>query len=104
MCCVWAMSRKELLHNFACLGRHEGVEIHDEKLEKDHAPRPTHRWFGGTPVPWVLLLHDMEEELYWDRLERKEPISPEVWTFLEDARLGRLTRTRSGWNGRGWLA
>ena len=72
------MSRKDVLCDFARLDEDEGIDIHDEGLEQDHAPRPTHRWFGGTPSDVGLLLHDMEDKLYWNRLKKREPIPPEV--------------------------
>ena len=84
------MSRKDVLRDFARLDEDEGIDIHDEGLEQDHAPRPTHRWFGGLPSNVGLLLHDMEDELYWNRLKKREPIPPEVWEFLESAHSDKL--------------
>ena len=100
------MSRKEMLCDFARLDRDEGIEIHDRGLEQDHFPRLTHRGFGVYPAEEGMLLHDMEEELYWGRLKKGEPIPPEVWKLLEDACLEFLeknlfwlgrTRKRLGW-------
>ena len=84
------MSRKGVLRDFARLDEDEGIDIHDEGLEQDHAPRPTQRGFGGLPSNVGLLLHDMEDELYWSRLKKREPIPPEVWEFLEAAHSDKL--------------
>ena len=84
------MSKNDVLRDFVRLDEDEGIDIHDEGLEQDHAPQPTHRWFGGTPPDVGLLLHYMEEELYWSRLKKKEPIPPDVWEFLEAAHSDRL--------------
>ena len=84
------MPKKGVLRDFARLGEHEGINIHYEGLERDHTPRPTHRWFGGTPSDVGLLLHDMEEELYWSRLKKREPIPLDVWEFLEAVHSDRL--------------
>ena len=84
------MSRKDMLHDFTRLGEDEWIDIRDKGLEQDHAPRPTQRRFGGLPSDVGLLLHDMEEELYWSRLKKREPIPSDVWEFLEAAHSDRL--------------
>ena len=84
------MSRKDMLRDFTRLGEDEWIDIRDKGLEQDHAPRPTQRGFGGLPSDVGLLLHDMEEELYWSRLKKREPIPPDVWEFLEATHLDRL--------------
>lgn len=80
------MTRKELLRDFDCLKDGYGLDIHDTGLERDYYPRPESRGFGGMPVHGAMELQDAEKKLYWDRLKRREPIPPDVWKFLEDAR------------------
>ena len=85
------MSRKDMLRDFTRLGENEWIDIRDKGLEQDHAPRPTSRGVGGGyPCPNGMLLSDMEEELYWNRLKKREPIPPKVWKLLESAQSGRL--------------
>ena len=87
---AYVMTRNGVLRDFDRLKDGYGLEIRDSGLEKDYYPRPTYRGFGGYVLNKVVFLNKMEKELYWNRLKKREPIPPEVWKFLEDARSGRF--------------
>ena len=85
------MSRKDILHDFTRLGENEWIDIRDKGLEQNHAPRPTSRGVGGGyPSPNGMLLSNMEEVLYWNRLKKREPIPQKVWKLLESVHSGKL--------------